>query len=79
MNLINKEEVVEIIQRFTGKSANEINTFVENNPIKYSDLRTFAMISGRFPDEKETKDIGNRGIDPVLGEMYGWDALNGII
>lgn len=78
MNLINQEEVVEVIKRFTGKTKEEIIHFVENNTIKYSDLRTFAALAGDFPTEAQCKIIGNRGIDICIGETFGFDALNAL-
>lgn len=78
MNLINKEEVAFQVSRLIGSTEQEVHDFIDNNDLKYSDLRAFASLAGRFPNEEEVHIIGNRGIDVLLGEMFGFDAIKGI-
>lgn len=52
----------------TGKTRDEIITFVTESLISYSDLANFILMTGRLPNKKEQIIIFKYGVDAIRVE-----------
>ncbi len=52
-----------LIHKVVSVGISDVHAFIENNPIKYSDLLDYVQAFEKMPTEEECKYIGNYGID----------------
>lgn len=59
LNIKQFENNLNKIIQCTGKTRDDIISFVTGSVISYADLAEFAAVTGRFPDLKEQQDLNN--------------------